>query len=160
MAKSNFERMIQLANDVFDTRSDPNQLDVDEQVIARLQQIHPSTVSEYDDGNGPVIWILLIPTTHDVMNRFVAGEITEQQLLDLTPAGGSYDAIYLCSAMVLEEYRGKGIAKKLTLDAIDNIRKDHPIKALFVWPFTPEGDGMAAAIARYTHLPLLVRKPH
>ena len=54
MALSNFERMIQLAEDVFDSRSDPDQLSVDESVIKRLQSIHPATVTEFDDGNGPV----------------------------------------------------------------------------------------------------------
>lgn len=53
MAVSNFERMIQLAEDTFATKNDPDQLDVNQDVIERLQKIHPSTVSEYND-NGPV----------------------------------------------------------------------------------------------------------
>ena len=160
MAKSNFERMIQLVTEVFDTKNDPDQLDVDQQVIEHLQLLHPATMSEYDDGNGPVAWILLIPTTLEIMNRFVAGEITEQQLLDLTPINKPYEAIYLCSATVLEEYRGKGIAKKLTMDAIEQIRKDNPIKSLFVWPFSKEGDILAEKLALSLGLPLAKRVSH
>ena len=75
----------------------------------------------------------------------------------MTPVGASYDAIYLCSALVLEEFRRKGIAKQLALKAIEDIRKDHPVKALFVWSFTKEGDIAAESIARFTSLPLYKR---
>jgi ribosomal protein S18 acetylase RimI-like enzyme len=156
MVFSNFERMIELAEDVFDVRNDANQLSVDEEVIERLEHIHPSTVSEFNDGNGPVFWILVIPTTIDVMNKFINRNITEQQLLDLTPLDTPYEAIYLCSAMVLPEFRNKGIAKRLTLEAIENIRKQHPIKTLFVWSFTKEGNSLAEYIARVNSLPLMV----
>src|ERR1700740_2765232 len=101
MEKSNFERMLELAEDAFAVKSDPNQLDVDEKVINHLLSLHPACVSEYDDGNGPVVWILIIPTTLDLMNRFLQKEITEQQLSDLTLPGIAYEALYLCSAMVL-----------------------------------------------------------
>lgn len=60
MALSNFERMIQLAEEVFAVKNDPDQLDVNQDVLERLQKIHPSTVSEQDDGNGPVAWVLMI----------------------------------------------------------------------------------------------------
>ncbi len=149
--------MIQLAEDVFNTKSDPDQLDVNEEVLKRLRLIHPATISEYDDGNGPVAWVLLLPTTQELMHRFLDKKISEKQLFELTKPGISYDAIYLCSALVLEEYRRKGIAKQLTLDAIKKIEKDHEIKALFVWPFTEEGGLAAAAIENITSLPFYKR---
>ena len=157
MALSNFERMIQLADEVFATKNDPDQLDIDQEVLKRLQKMHSATVSEYDDGKGPVAWILLIPTTSDLMNRFLENKISEKELFYLTPLNISYEALYLCSAMVLEEYRRQGIAKQLTLKAIESIRKDHPIKALFVWAFSKEGDLGAETIARLTALPLYRR---
>jgi len=146
--------MLQLAEEAFDAQNDPNQLDVNEKVIERLQKMHPATLSEYDDGNGPVCWVLGIPTTTELMNKFLDCEITEKQLFEQTPLKGPYEAIYLCSAMVLEEYRNKGIASKLALDAIERMRKDNPIKALFVWAFSKEGDGMAEKIFQRTGLPL------
>lgn len=140
MPSSNFERMLQLAEEVFAAKNDPDQLDVNQEVLERLQLIHPATVSEYDDGNGPVAWVLLIPTTLELMNQFLENKISEKELFELTPLDTTYEALYLCSAMVLEEYRRKGIAKRLVLNAIEKIRKDHPLKVLFVWPFTKEGD--------------------
>ena len=43
--ESNFERLVCLADEVFATRNDPNQLDVDDTVLVRLASIHPDTVS-------------------------------------------------------------------------------------------------------------------
>jgi ribosomal protein S18 acetylase RimI-like enzyme len=157
MAISNLERLIQLAENVFAVKSDPDQLDVDWQVLEKLRKIHPATVSDFDEGMGPVAWVLLIPTTTELMKKFLAKEISEKQLYEMTPIGASYDAIYLCSALVLEEFRRKGTAKELTLKAINDIRKDHPVKALFVWSFTKEGDLAANTIASLTSLPLYKR---
>lgn len=158
MTLSNLERMIKLAENVFAAKTDPDQLDVDQSVIERLQQIHPATIAEYDDGNGPVAWVIVIPTTLALMDQFLNGHISEKQLFDLTPLHISYEALYLCSALVLEEYRRKGITKRLVLDAIRAIREDHPLKALFVWPFSLEGDMGAEAIASMAALPLHKRK--
>lgn len=158
MPLSNLERMIQLAETVFATANDPNQLDVNPEVIERLLQLHPSTVLEHDDGNGPVAWVLVIPTTHDLMKRFLACEISERELFNLTPLNAPYEALYLCSALVLEEYRRTGIAKRLTLHAVESIRNDHPIESLFVWPFSEEGDRASETIARIASLPLYRRE--
>lgn len=150
--------MIQLADKVFATKNDINQLDVNEEVLERLRKIHPATVSGYDDGNGPVAWLLLIPTTLDLMNRFLEGTISERELFELTPHGASYEALYLCSAMVLEEFRRQGITRRLALKAIEAIRTDHPIKALFVWTFSQEGLLVSEDLAHALKMPLYRKK--
>ena len=160
MPESNLERMIRLVDEVFATRENPDQLSVSPEVMERLHNIHSSALSEFDDGHGPVAWVLLIPTTLPLMNQFLAKGITEKELFDLTTPGVRYDALYLCSALVLEEYRRKGIVKNMVLRSIDEIRKDYPLKALFVWPFTKEGDLAAGAIAKLAGLPLFKREDH
>ena len=157
MSLSNFERMIQLAEEVFDSKSDPEQLEVNEEVLNHLYTIHPASVQEFDDGNGPVVWVLLFPTTNELMHRFLKNEISEKQLFELTPLNVQYDAIYLCSAMVLEEFRRKGIAQNLTINAINAIRKSHPISSLFVWPFTMEGRSLAEKISTSIGLQLNIK---
>ena len=159
MKKNNFERLIALAEEVFDVRNDPEQLDVNENVIKQLQRLHSATLSEYSDENGPAAWILLIPTTTALMQDFLENKINEQQLLDKTPVNAEYRSIYLCSALVLPEYRKKGIAKKLTIEAIEKIKKEHPVECLFVWPFSKEGELLAKRIAEETTL-LLKKKEH
>jgi hypothetical protein len=149
--------MIQLAEEVFHSKSDPEQLEVNEEVLEHLCKIHSASVQEFDDGNGPVVWVLLFPTTNELMEDFLKNKISEKQLFDLTPLDIQYDAIYLCSAMVLEEYRRKGIAKQLTLNAVAEIIKNHPIKNLFVWPFTKEGRSLAEKISAYVGLQLKIK---
>jgi ribosomal protein S18 acetylase RimI-like enzyme len=158
MSQTNFERMVQLAEEVFSTHNDPEQLDVNQEVIAQLERLHPATLSEHKEGEGPVVWILLIPTTNALMNQFIKEEISETELLNNTPPDKKYDALYLCSALVLPEYRRKGLAKKIALKAITEIRSDHPIQTLFTWNFSKEGAVLAESIAKQEGLPLLNRK--
>lgn len=157
MAKNNFQRLVQLADEVFSYKNDPEQLDVNSQVIDRLHRMHPFTLIDYQDENGPVIWLLIIPTTMEIMERFLKKEISERELYELTPLNVKYEALYLCSALVLEEYRRKGLTRKLLLEAIEAIKKDHPIKCLFVWPFSKEGDALAENIAKIIGMPLYKR---
>jgi hypothetical protein len=88
------------------------------------------------------------------MEQFLANEISEKQLFELTPLDVPYQAVYLCSGMVLEEFRRKGIAKKLAFETLSKIRKSHPIEALFVWAFTQDGDITAESLAKLSGLPL------
>ncbi len=88
------------------------------------------------------------------MEQFLLNAINEQQLLDRTPVNTEYEAIYLCSALVLPEYRNKGIAKKLSIDGISSMQKENPVEFLFVWPFSKEGEILADRIAQATGLEL------
>jgi GNAT superfamily N-acetyltransferase len=98
--------------------------------------------------------MLIIPTTKEVMDDFLLKKITEKEILDRTPHGVKYDSIYLCSALVLPEYRGKGLAKQMVTDAIQSIMNQHSIKSLFVWSFSIEGKKLANAVAKEFNLPL------
>jgi hypothetical protein len=153
--KPNVQRMMQIIDTVFATRNDPGQIQATPQQLKKLQAIHPATLSEIADENGPVIWVLIIPTTKDLMQDFLASRITEKELLERTKAGNIFDCIYLCSATTLPEYRGKGQTKKICVNAIRAISETHPITTLFVWPFTKEGEVLAEKIAEECHLKLL-----
>ncbi|MBK6525577.1 MAG: hypothetical protein IPG07_08500 [Crocinitomicaceae bacterium] len=153
----NYQRMFQIIDDVFATRQDPDQLQVDEEVIKKLNEIHPACLSELADENGPVIWVLMIPTTEKVMDDFLSGKISERELLDQTRVGEKFTCLYLCSVTTLPEYRQKGETKKICLKAIEKIRVNFPIATLYVWAFTPEGESLAQRIASETKLPLKLR---
>ncbi|OGU58719.1 MAG: hypothetical protein A2X64_00105 [Ignavibacteria bacterium GWF2_33_9] len=154
MQLSNIERLIKIAEDTFDFRNDDSQLNVTPEIIEQLQKIHPAAMSEETNENGPIAWLLVIPTNEDLMKKFLANEINERELFELTPLNIKYDSIYLCSALVLDEYRKKGITKGLALNAIKKIQQNHPIKSLFVWTFSREGELAAESIARSTGLEL------
>jgi len=154
MPEDNRARMIKLAEEFFNMKNDPAQLSVDEDTIRRLLEIHPNTLSEKTDENGPIAWMLIIPTTKEVMVNFLAQKITEKDILNRTHVGAKYDAIYLCSALVLPRYRGKGLAKQMVREAIQSILNQHPIQSLFVWSFSIEGKKLANAVAKEFNLPL------
>ncbi|HEY6952721.1 MAG TPA: GNAT family N-acetyltransferase [Bacteroidota bacterium] len=153
-AESNLERMITLASHFFRAKSDPLQLSVNRATTSRLKRLHPGTMTEVRNKNGPIAWVLVIPTTRELMKRFIAKEIGEKDLLRKTPLNGTYDAVYLCSALVLPEYRGKGLAKRLLMKAVNSVRKGHPIKYLFYWGFSKEGKSLAVSTAKALNLPL------
>lgn len=157
---SNFERLLALADEVFEVRTDPAQLNVDEDILERLRRLHPASVQEESTNDGPIAWVLLIPTTRALMEEFVAQRVTERELYDRTPERGPYQAVYLCSGLVLPEHRRQGIAMRLTTRAIEAMRKDHPIDALCSWAFTTEGRASALALAQRCGLPLHERPAH
>jgi len=154
MIGNNFERMVQLAGEFFDTKADPEQLDIDEAIIVRLQKIHPATMGEISDENGPIAWSIVIPTSTKTMDQFFQGTINEKTLMEASEQEKNFDAIYLCSALVLPEFRGKGLAKKLLCNSIRMIQQDHPIQALYYWAFSNEGDMLSHSIAEELRLPL------
>ena len=153
----NFEKMLRLADEFFSAKDDPSQLNVTGDMMERLKRIHPASLSDHCTRDGPVAWILLIPTTGEVMRRFLHGKIDENALLDLTPVPGTYDALYLCSALVLPEYRNRELALKVSARAVEAIRRDHPIRVLFYWEFSTGGKALAEALAKKTGLPLYSR---
>lgn len=157
---SNHERLLALADEVFAVRNDPAQLDVDDAALERLRRIHPASVQEKATSDGPIAWLLLIPTTQQLMDDFVHERITERELYERTPEGSAYDAVYLCSGLVLPEHRRKGVARELALRALEAIRRDHPIHALCVWTFSEAGRAGAKALAAEVRLPLVERPAH
>jgi hypothetical protein len=155
--KNNLNRMLTLIDEVFATKNDPDQIQVSPSQLKKLQQIHPSSLTEFANEDGPLIWLLIIPTTQIIMQQFLENKISEKQLLDLTPSEISYDAIYLCSVTTLPEIRNQGKTKALCLDAINAIKNNHNIKFLFVWPFTKAGEALAMSIANASSLKLLIK---
>jgi hypothetical protein len=88
------------------------------------------------------------------MNQFIDQKISERELYELTPLNAKYEAIYLCSALLLEEFRGKGIALNIAIQALERIKIDHAIKALFFWAFSKEGEKLAEKVSGLMGLPL------
>ena len=158
MENENLERMIALAGEFFETKNDPAQISINTKSIARLRRLHPSTMTERRTKKGPIAWMLVIPTTHYLMEQFISKQINEQKLLYTTPIRAKYDALYLCSALVLPEHRGKGHARRLTIKAVKSIQKQHPIKYLFYWAFSTAGKKLAESIAKECGLPLSRRR--
>lgn len=150
--------MIKLADEFFEAKNDPMQISVNDETMEVLKRIHPNTMGEVANSDGPIAWVLVIPTTHELMEEFISKKINEDQLLHNTPLGLQDHAVYLCSALVLPEERGKGLATRLLIQSIQSIKKNHPVKYLFYWGFSREGKSLAESIAKKLSLPLYSRK--
>lgn len=158
MPTDNFTRMIHLADEFFETKNDPSQLSIDEQVMKRLHGIHPATMGEIANEQGPVAWTIVLPTSAAAMELFLMKEIGEQELMERAEKEKQFESIYLCSALVLPEQRGRGLARQLIDDSIRSIVNDHPIRTLYYWAFSTEGDALARSASRTFNLPLRKRK--
>jgi hypothetical protein len=150
----NYQRMLDLVVNFFGTREDGDQITVTPEELKRLLDIHHATMTEVANEDGPILWLLLVPTTAKVMYEFLERIISERQLLLETIPGQEYTAIYLCSIYVLPEFRKQGLSRKTMIEAINQIQKDHPIKSLYYWPFSNEGKQLATSIAEELDLPL------
>ena len=79
--QANYTRMFALIEETFATRNDPDQIQVTPEQMKKLEKLHPSTLTELADENGPVIWVLVIPTTTNVMNDFLSEKFPKKECL-------------------------------------------------------------------------------
>ena len=151
------KRLLELVDDVFETRNDPTQIAFSEADMEKMESLHSGCLQEAANADGPISWVAVIPTSLELMNLFVQGALTERQLFEATEETTPKQAVYLCSAIVLPEFRRSGIAFDLSVNSIRSIQEDQKIEAAFVWPFTDEGEALAQKVASSCGLPLFVR---
>lgn len=143
-----FKNELEISERFFGTETDPTQIPMTQSSTNKLTAIHPDTVlHKFDEAGNPIGWSVIIPTSLEVMNKFLAREITEKQLLDLAAAEKKREALYLCNAFVLPEHRRKGYAKALWQEGIRKLSlgKDLP---LYYWAYSEEGRALANSLSR------------
>jgi hypothetical protein len=153
----NLKRLLEHVDHVFATRNDPSQIAFTEADMEKMESLHYGCLQEAANEDGPISWVAVIPTSLELMHQFIRGELSERQLFNATEESTPQQAVYLCSAIVLPEYRRSGIAFDLSVRSIRTIQEDRPIEAAFVWPFTEEGESLARKVASTCSLPLFVR---
>lgn len=57
--KKNLVRMLDMVEEVFKLNGDPDQLDVDDEVRKKLEELHSATLSERATEDGPYAWLLI-----------------------------------------------------------------------------------------------------
>jgi hypothetical protein len=149
--------MMELAEDVFDARNDPEQLDVNEEVIKRFQLIHPASVSEYNEGDGPIAWVLLLPTTLVLMNQFLERRSTKKNCFTRHPCTFLTKRFTCVPPWCSMNIAGRALLNAWLWMLLTGSGKDHTITCLFYWSFTEEGDFAAKSLAKACELPLLLR---
>ncbi len=130
--------MNKIAEEIFDTAVNPEQIPINDESRKKLDALTPYWLTYKLEGGEPISWVIVIPTTKDLMTKFLAKEITEKELMNLTRQGSIFDALYLCSAITVPEHRGQGLAISLLKEAINNFHLGEGF-ALFAWPTTEDG---------------------
>jgi len=128
------------ADKIFDMSNDPNQMDL-EDASFEITKLFPYAWTVIKDDNRIVGYTYILPTTNNLMKKFVSEEITEKQMSQIINTEIRYnncDAIYLAGAFFIEEYQNKGLAIRSTIDTIRHMDKERglKIKDLYIWPFT------------------------
>jgi GNAT superfamily N-acetyltransferase len=147
MNKEAFEKVLKMSEEFFGTESDPEQMSVSEESARKLWSIHPDTVLYAFEGGEPVAWVVIVPTSADVMEKFLAKKISERDLLDLAAAEKKFEALYVCGAFVLPDYRRKGYAKELLLKGIRILSQGKDIP-LYAWVYSDEGRKLTESLSR------------
>jgi hypothetical protein len=136
------DETIRIAENFYGTAEDPNQIPIKRESYYKFQKLSPKTILYTLNGNGdPISWTMVLPTSKALMERFLEGAISERELLDLSQPAEKYEAIYLCSAFTIPEYRNKGHAMELLRESINAIPKVDDVE-YFAWPITEEGRRM------------------
>ena len=148
MTHDAFEKVLKISEEFFGTAQDPDQMPITRASADKLLSIHPDSVIYKFDGEGnPIAWMVTVPTSTEVMERFLKGDISERELLDEAARDKKFEALYLCGAFVLPEYRKKGYAKELSLEAIRTISAGKELP-LYAWIYSPEGKKLADSVSK------------
>ena len=133
------KKMDVIAERIFGTQHDPDQIPITKESGEKLEKLTSSWVKYRLDKNGdPISWVIFVPTTKEIANKFIKGEITERQVLDMTVPQEDYSALYFCAAVTIPEYRRKGLAIELVKEVIHDIPTTSDY-LLFAWPYSKEG---------------------
>lgn len=133
------DKILEINEEFFKTNNDPTQISSSRENFYKLQKLSPKTFVYKLNQGVPISWVFIIPTSKDLMNKFLDKQINERELLDLTTPQNLYESVYLCAAFTLPEYRRKGYIVEMFKEAIEGIPLIQNFQ-LFAWSFSKEGE--------------------
>jgi GNAT superfamily N-acetyltransferase len=139
MNKDSFEKIKKISEEFFGTKSDPEQIEINQENADELYKLHSGTIIyKFNEKDEPIAWVTTIPTSIHVMNDFLDKKISERELMGLALKEKSFEALYLCGVFVLPEYRNMGYGKSMLLQGIEKVSQDKDIP-LYCWNYSEEG---------------------
>jgi hypothetical protein len=150
-------KMAELEEDFFHTKDDPTQADTTLECSHQLLRLHPSAIKGIIKDGEPISWVITMPTSRELAERFLKDEITEHELLDVTEPRDVYDALYLLIAFTVPEHRGNRYTAGLFEQAIREI--PHTSDTLFVsWPFSEGGKKVLERVEKDLGISISLKK--
>ncbi len=153
MDKRILKKMNELAERFFGTNEDPDQIPIGNGSLEKLQKLSPAALTYKLEDSNPISWVVIVPTSSDLADKFLNGKITEKLLLDLSEPRKSCDALYLCAVFTVPEHRNKGYALEMLKRGIENIPHAEKVR-LFAWPYSPEGNFLIKKLEKELNLPI------
>lgn len=142
------QKTLEITEQFYGTASHPEQIPIIKDSFDKLMSLHPEAIKLKADENGePLSWVVVIPTGKDLMEKFLKNEITEKELFDRAVEEKKFEALYLCSAFTIPEYRGKGYAKELLKEAINEFAPTDTIP-LYGWIYSKEGEKLVKVLGQ------------
>lgn len=152
------EKTMRIAEQFFGTEKDPDQMPINLESFYKIQKLHPKTIMVKLDGSGePISWIVVLPTSKELMHKFLDSAVTERELLDMSQQQERYEALYLCAAFTIPEHRRKGLTTELFKEAMNSIPLTDDFQ-LFAWPFSEEGKQVIEKLRSVLGKEILIKK--
>lgn len=157
MDQETIGKIREMSERYFGTANDPNQMQVSEWTVGRLNGLHPLTLHARIGNGEPISWTVAIPTSKEAAERFLRGEISERELADTASPSDRYEALYLCMAFTVPEYRGRGYATELFLEALAGMPLEED-SLIYAWIWSEEGERLVKRLEAETGKKIRVRK--
>ena len=147
----------EISEAIFVSEEDPNQMPITKETKKRLQEINKDALLyKIDEKENLISWVVTIPTSTELMDKFLSKEINERELFEQTKPNTEYDALYICAIVTAPEYRNKGYAKEMILEAIKRFEKTKDLK-IFAWPTSKEGLSLLTTLEKETARKIYLR---
>jgi hypothetical protein len=157
-----WEKLKAMLEAFYNTQNDPDQIQIRPSSTGKnwISTRIPECAVIIKSGDELVGSTLVLPCTQAWMQDFITGRINEAQLAekiresDLTYE--TMETIYSCSAFIVPEHRGKGLAAQALIHSIRNITtRKIPI---FYWEYSTIGKIITEKYAAHLGVELYVRK--
>jgi len=152
--------VIKLAEDYFGTHYDKEQAKITKERGIWIHDNLPDCLNIIKCNNEVIGFTFILPATKLLMKKFIMHKINEEQLFKKVQNlinFKNFETLYLCSAFIKPEFRGKGLATKGFTKSIKKITKNKQKPTLFYWAYSKEGNKLALKIAKLTKLKIKKR---
>src|SRR3989344_5939681 len=144
LTKKDLDESSQLAETFFHMQEKPDEIPATKENKEFILNKIPECSNVIYADKKTIGFTFIIPCNKDIMKKFLAKNITENELFEEVKNKINYSnftAIYLCSSFIKKEVRGRGLAIQGRMKSIKKICEGRKIKPiLFAWAQTKEGE--------------------
>lgn len=154
--------LLEMLESFFTTQYDSEQMQINGKSSKWVGENIPECSMIIKFGDEVVGSAFIIPCTKKIMEDFISSRINEAELVERVkawePDYKKMKAIYLCSAFVKEEHRGKGLTLQGFVNSIKKIVPRRRNIVLFYWAYSKEGKNLAEKIAKKLKMKIFARE--